>query len=130
MRSFRVDRIQAMERPTETFNKPPEFDPAQYLDEHFEGQSSYEVRLFFSADTASVAQDYRCCWESFEERPDGSVVAGFRASDLDTATRRVMCFLPRRAQAQNCLDQPGHCRTVRTGQCHGALTAMARGEAR
>ncbi|WP_439510416.1 helix-turn-helix transcriptional regulator [Marinimicrobium koreense] len=94
MRSFRVDRIQAMERLTETFNKPPEFDPAQYLDEHFESQSSYEVRLFFSAETASVAQDYRCCWESFEERPDGSVVAGFRASDLDTATRRVMCFLP------------------------------------
>ncbi len=94
MRSFRVDRIQAMERLEVSFSKPADFDPVQYMDEHFDGQSAYEIRLFFSAATANVAQDYRCCWESFEERPDGSVVAGFRASDLDTATRRVMCFLP------------------------------------
>ncbi|WP_027329869.1 helix-turn-helix transcriptional regulator [Marinimicrobium agarilyticum] len=93
MRSFRVDRIQAMKRLDTVFAKPTDFDPAQYLDDHFEGQSAHEVRLLFRADTANVAHDYRCCWESFEERADGSVIAGFRAPDLDAATRRVMCFL-------------------------------------
>lgn len=93
MRSFRLDRIQALERLSTGFTKPQDFDPGQFMEDNLLAESLHEVRLYFGSDSASVAHDYRCCWDSFEERADGSVIAGFRAADLDTATHRVMCFL-------------------------------------
>ncbi|MGD8176320.1 helix-turn-helix transcriptional regulator [Marinimicrobium sp. ARAG 43.8] len=93
MRSFRVDRIQALRSLETSFEKPASFDPVEYMDEHFDPRPTQEVRLLFSAENATVAQDYRCCWESYEERPDGSVVVGFRAPDLDMAARRTLSFL-------------------------------------
>lgn len=93
MRSFRVDRIQAMERLESLFVRPDDFDPTEHLEENLEGQPGLEVRLYFKPESARLAQDYRCCWDSFEERPDGSIIAGFRVADLDTATRRTLCFV-------------------------------------
>lgn len=93
MRSFRLDRIQGIERLETRFTKPADFDPGQYLDEALDARALEEVRLYFPPETARLAHDYRCCWDSFEERPDGSVVAGFHSADLDTATQRVMGIL-------------------------------------
>lgn len=93
MRSFRVDRIQTLEALDRSFIKPVDFDPSQYMEDNLQAESVQEVRLYFAPESASVAQDYRCCWDSFEERPDNSVIAGFRVADMETATRRVMCFL-------------------------------------
>lgn len=93
LRSFRVDRIETLKVLDISFIKPDDFDPSQHLHHAERAQTRQEVRLHFSAESAVMARDYGRCWDSFDEQPDGSVIAGFFASDLDTATHRVMCFL-------------------------------------
>lgn len=93
MRSFRLDRIQELKRLESSFAKPQDFDPGQFMEDNLLAESLHDVRLYFSPDSAAVAHDYRCCWDSFDERPDGSVIAGFRSADLETATQRVMSLL-------------------------------------
>lgn len=93
VRSFRVDRIQDIEVLTARFTKPEDFDPNEHLEEAVLGEKSVEVRLYFGPGQATIAQDHRCCWNSYEERPDGSVVTGFQAPNLDTASQHALCFL-------------------------------------
>ncbi|MDO3384830.1 YafY family protein [Gilvimarinus sp. SDUM040013] len=95
IRSFRVDRIEALEVLPQTFARPEGFNPDDFLT--WEGNQQpppTEVQLRFPPDYAAVAKDHPCCWDNMTEHTDGSVEVAFKAVDLATAASRVLGFLP------------------------------------
>lgn len=94
LRSFRVDRIEAIRVLDETFERPADFDPDEYFSLHGQDFKPFDVVLFFPKEHALMAKDHPCCWETVTDHPDGSVTVTFKGADLATATSRVMGFLP------------------------------------
>ena len=60
----------------------------------FQGQMLVQVRYRFTAETAQTARLNRPFWESFEEKPDGSVVVTASAPDLNWAASSVLAYGP------------------------------------
>lgn len=89
-RTFRLDRIVALEPLDQTFSEPTDFDLATYLAEDPFFQPAVRVRLRFGPDAAVVALDNRAHWETMEEQPDGGLIVTFAAPDLEAAAGQVL----------------------------------------
>jgi predicted DNA-binding transcriptional regulator YafY len=94
MRVFRVDRIQELSLRPDTYQIPDDFDVRQYLAQETWFPPQFQVRLHFSAQAASEAQDEVGTWDTVEEKPDGSLVVTFGATDLAWAARVALWYGP------------------------------------
>ncbi|AHI31915.1 Predicted DNA-binding transcriptional regulator YafY, contains an HTH and WYL domains [Marinobacter salarius] len=75
MRSFRLDRISHVHLLTATFQRPPDFDAADFLSESFLSWGrTHEVSLVLHTDRESASAVFgfhSSCAEGFEQREDG-----------------------------------------------------------
>jgi len=94
MRSFRVDRLTELALLEETYIIPQGFDIQQYLQHEPYAQPEIQVRLRFDPQAALLALDDRPQWESFEERPDGSVEVTMGMPTLEWAARVALSYGP------------------------------------
>ncbi|MCP8899323.1 helix-turn-helix transcriptional regulator [Gilvimarinus xylanilyticus] len=94
LRSFRVDRIEAVKTLAETFVRPADFDADEHFNPNALDAESFDVVLSFPPAQALVAKDHPCCWDSLMEHADGAVTVTFKSADLSMAASRVMGFLP------------------------------------
>lgn len=89
-RTFRLDRIAALEPLDQMFPEPTDFDLATYLARDPFFQPAVRARLRFGPEAAAVALDSRAYWETMEEQPDGALVVTFAAPDLEAAAGQVL----------------------------------------
>jgi predicted DNA-binding transcriptional regulator YafY len=89
-RTFRLDRIVALEPLNQTFPDPTGFDLETYLAADPFFQPAVRARLRFAPEAAVVALDNRAYWETIEAQPDGALVVTFAAPDLEAAAGQVL----------------------------------------
>jgi predicted DNA-binding transcriptional regulator YafY len=94
VRTFRLDRIQAVELSQISYQQPQEFDLKKYLSEELEAQPQIPVRLRFEAHAASAANDGRYYWDDIKEQADGSMVVSFSAPTLHWAASTALAYGP------------------------------------
>lgn len=94
VRSFRVDRIETLAVLDTYFERPDSFNPDEYFLWGETQAPPVTVELLFPARAALIAKDHPCCWDKMQEHEDGSVTVEFKSADIETATSRVMGFLP------------------------------------
>jgi predicted DNA-binding transcriptional regulator YafY len=84
MRTFRVDRIQAL-RPLEAnFVKPADFSVREYMARSFEpSEPVYEIEVRFDPSVAPSVKEEHADWRHLTEDPDGSVTVTFMSPELD-----------------------------------------------
>jgi proteasome accessory factor B len=94
LRTFRVDRVQAIEPTGETFALPPGFSAREYLQRvSSERPATYHrVVVRFSPEVAHVVRERREDWQELSEEEDGSVTLAFDASDLAWPCRWVLTY--------------------------------------
>lgn len=94
VRSFRVDRIEALNLTAQVFLAPKEFDIRQYLARDWQAQPQVRVKMRFAAEMAHVAHYNRSAWESLSEAPDGAVEVIFDIPDLTWAASTILAYGP------------------------------------
>ncbi|MFZ5909772.1 MAG: helix-turn-helix transcriptional regulator [Chloroflexota bacterium] len=94
VRSFRVDRIEALNLTAQVFPAPTEFDIRQYLARDWQAQPQVRVKMRFVPEMAHAAHYNRSGWESLEEAPDGSVEVVFGVPDLTWAASTALAYGP------------------------------------
>jgi predicted DNA-binding transcriptional regulator YafY len=94
LRTFRVDRIQALTLRSETFDAPDDFDVHAYLAQESWFEPQVQVRMRFAPEAALEARDGHTYWDAMEEGVDGSLVVTFGVADLDWAARTVLWYGP------------------------------------
>jgi predicted DNA-binding transcriptional regulator YafY len=94
LRSFRVDRIQALEPAGVRFTVPPDFDIHAYLAADLQLQPLVRALLCFAPEGAHVARGSKAAWEALEEQSDGSVVVTLVVPDLLWAASAALSFGP------------------------------------
>jgi predicted DNA-binding transcriptional regulator YafY len=94
LRTFRVDRIQALTLRSETFDAPDDFDVHAYLAQESWFEPQVQVRMRFAPEAALEARDGHTYWDAMEEGADGSLVVTFGVADLDWAARTVLWYGP------------------------------------
>ena len=94
LRTFRVDRVQAIEPTGETFEIPPDFAAREYLQRMASEQPAayYRVVVRFDPKVAHVVRERRDEWQALTENDDGSVMLAFDASDLAWPCRWVLTY--------------------------------------
>jgi predicted DNA-binding transcriptional regulator YafY len=94
LRTFRVDRVQAVEPTGETFEVPPDFTAREYLQRMASERPAayYRVVVRFEADVAHIVRERRDEWQTLTENHDGSVTLAFDASDLAWPCRWVLTY--------------------------------------
>ncbi len=94
LRTFRVDRIQAVEATGVTFDLPPDFDAREYLQRMAREQPAtyYRVAVRFDADVAHIVRERQEDWQDLTEHGDGSVTLAFDASELAWPSRWVLTY--------------------------------------
>jgi predicted DNA-binding transcriptional regulator YafY len=92
VRSFRLDRISQLAVLDQPFAEAAEFDLQAYLKADPWFQGTVRARLRFGPQAAHIALDHRAYWEEYEEQPDGAVLVGFAAPDLDAAVGIVLRY--------------------------------------
>lgn len=92
VRTFRVDRIEALTLGEETFSRPEGFDVHAYLAAEPDTQPHVTARLRFAPAFAAVALENRYLWQTMAEQPDGAVVVSLAAPDLAWAASTVLTF--------------------------------------
>ena len=94
MRTFRVDRIQALELLETTFDPPSDFDLRAYLAHEPQAQPRITARMRFAPHAARVALEGRSYWETHQEQVDGSIEVSFSAPTLEWAASTAMAYGP------------------------------------
>jgi predicted DNA-binding transcriptional regulator YafY len=94
LRSFRVDRMAAVDLTTIGFEIPGDFDVHAYLAKELQTQPLQRVRLRFSPQAAAAAQQNRSFWETIEEQPDGAVIVSMLTPELSWAASTVLAYGP------------------------------------
>jgi predicted DNA-binding transcriptional regulator YafY len=94
MRSFRLDRIEALQLTVETFQIPAGFDIHAYLDEEWRSQPQIQVKLRFTPQAAHVALTNRSYWDKLEQQSDGSVLVIMTTPDLNWAASSALAYGP------------------------------------
>jgi predicted DNA-binding transcriptional regulator YafY len=94
LRSFRVDRMHALNLTAQVFQTPDDFDIRAYLADEWKAQPLIAVRMRFAPQVAHVAQYNRVYWESLEEQPDGSVLVTMHTPDLMWAASNALAYGP------------------------------------
>jgi len=92
IRTFRADRIQALDILRQTFVRPNDFDIHAYLESDFADQPVVHAKLRFKPEGAHIALSERAIWDSLEENPDGSVDVTLSAPDLPWLASISMSF--------------------------------------
>jgi predicted DNA-binding transcriptional regulator YafY len=94
LRTFRVDRIQEVERTDETFEVPADFSARDYLLRMVEERPTnyYRVVVLFEPEVAHIVRERREEWQDLHEHHDGSVTLAFDASDLAWPCRWVLTY--------------------------------------
>jgi predicted DNA-binding transcriptional regulator YafY len=94
MRSFRIDRIDALQLTRDTFEIPAGFDIHAYLDEEWRSQPQIQVKLHFAPQAAHVALTNRSYWDTLEEQPDGGIIVTLTTPDLYWAASSALAYGP------------------------------------
>ncbi len=76
IRTYRVDRVQAVEQTPETFEPPADLDPVALLEEHLATGWEHPTRVLFDAPRAEVAPWIRPPMGRLEAAGDGCVLVG------------------------------------------------------
>jgi predicted DNA-binding transcriptional regulator YafY len=94
LRTFRIDRIRAVQPTGETFEIPADFDARSYLLRMAEERpaSYYRVAVRFDVAVAHIVRERREEWQELLEHEDGSVTLSFDASDLAWPCRWVLTY--------------------------------------
>ncbi|MBC8507132.1 MAG: YafY family transcriptional regulator [Chloroflexi bacterium] len=92
LRTFRVDRILELALKSNPFQIPDDFNIQEYLDAEFKDQPMVRATLRFVSDAAHLVKSNLSNWESFHERPDGSMDVVVAAPDLYWLGSMVMGF--------------------------------------
>lgn len=92
LRTFRVDRIQALELLSQKFQARENFDVRAYLDAWFSDQPVVRARLRFEPEAAFLATSNLAAWERREQNADGSVEVTAAAPDLNWLAAMVLGF--------------------------------------
>ncbi|MFP4343437.1 MAG: helix-turn-helix transcriptional regulator [Anaerolineales bacterium] len=92
VRTFRVDRMEALTLLDTCFHQPADFDVHAYLEDEPHTRPQFEVRLRFHPESALVALDERGLWERLEEQPDGAVIVSFKVPELELAIRTALSY--------------------------------------
>ncbi len=92
LRTFRVDRIQALELLSDPFRMPEDFDARAYLEAAFKDQPVVRARLRFVPEAAYIALSHQSEWEVVQEHPDGGVEVVLAAPDLYWLASMVSSF--------------------------------------
>ena len=94
LRTFRVDRILAVEATGETFNVPTDFSAREYL-QRMAGErptAYFRVVVRFEPEVAHVVRERREEWQELAEQGDGSVILSFDTSELAWPCRWVLTY--------------------------------------
>jgi len=94
MRSFRIDRIEALQLTVDTFQMPEGFNIRAYLDEEWRSQPQIQVKMRFPPQAAHVALTNRSYWDSLEQQADGSVLVTMTTPDLNWAASSALAYGP------------------------------------
>lgn len=94
LRTFRVDRIVALEVTAGAFIRPSDFDIRTYMAQEWQDAPQIVVRLRFAPQNAELARYTRAYWEGFFEQPDGSIEVTFSATDLPSAAGATLAYGP------------------------------------
>jgi len=93
MRTFRVDRIQALTPLGTTFARPADFSVREYMARSLEPpEPVYEVEVRFDPPVALLVKEERADWQHLAENPDGSVTVTFMSSELDWPASFVLRY--------------------------------------
>jgi predicted DNA-binding transcriptional regulator YafY len=94
LRTFRVDRVQAIEPTGETFEVPPDFSAREYLQGMAGDRPAtyYRVVVRFEPEVAHVVRERREDWQELTELEDGSVMLAFDVSDLAWPCRWILTY--------------------------------------
>jgi predicted DNA-binding transcriptional regulator YafY len=94
MRSFRLDRIEALELTVDTFQVPADFDVHAFLAAEWQSQTQIQVKLRFAPQAAHVALTNRSYWDTLETQADGAVIVTLTTPDLNWAASSVLAYGP------------------------------------
>lgn len=94
VRSFRVDRIEALSLTAQVFLAPAGFDIRQYLAREWQASPQVRVKMRFAAGMAHVAHYNRSSWDSLDEMPDGSVEVVSQVPDIIWAASTALVYGP------------------------------------
>ena len=93
MRTFRVDRIQALTPLEATFVRPADFSVTEYMARSFQpSEPVYEIEVRFDRPVAPFVKDERADWQHLTENPDGSVTVTFLSPELDWPASFVLRY--------------------------------------
>jgi predicted DNA-binding transcriptional regulator YafY len=94
MRTFRVDRVQAVEPTGAVFVIPAGFSAREYLLRMAEERPTtyYQISVRFEQEVAHIVRQRLEEWQRLEEHDDGSVTLSFEASDLAWPCRWVLTY--------------------------------------
>lgn len=92
LRTFRVDRIQAIKLLKARFLLPRDFDARTYLEASMQYEQPYHVVVWLDTHVAHIVREYSGQWLELTEHDDGSVTAHFDANDLNWATGWVLSY--------------------------------------
>jgi len=93
MRTFRVDRIQALTPLEANFARPADFSVTEYMARSFQPpEPVYEIEVRFDPPVAPFVKDERADWQHLAENPDGSVTVTFMSSELDWPASFVLRY--------------------------------------
>jgi predicted DNA-binding transcriptional regulator YafY len=93
MRTFRVDRIQALTPLEIPFVRPADFSVKEYMARSFEPpEPVYEIKVRFDPQVAPFVKEEHADWQHLTENPDGSVTVTFMSSELDWPASFVLRY--------------------------------------
>lgn len=92
VRTFRVDRVQALISTQIVFERPATFDVHAYLATNDERQSLITVRMRFSPQGAHLARHNQSYWTEMEEEADGSIVVAITVPTFIWGASTVMSY--------------------------------------
>jgi predicted DNA-binding transcriptional regulator YafY len=94
LRSFRVDRIEAVNLTDQLFPAPVDFDVRAYMAQEWQGTPQIRVRFRFDPHFTHLALYNRAYWESLVENPDGSVEVTLTTPDANWAASYALAYGP------------------------------------
>jgi predicted DNA-binding transcriptional regulator YafY len=94
MRTFRVDRIDALALTAQNFQIPDDFNIQAYLANEWKSQPQVHVTMRFAPEGAHVARYNRASWSTMEDQPDGSVIVTLTVPDLRWAASNALIYGP------------------------------------
>jgi predicted DNA-binding transcriptional regulator YafY len=93
MRTFRVDRTQALTPLEVTFVRPADFSVTEYMARSFQPlEPVYEIEVRFDPSVVPFVREEHADWQHLTENPDGSVSVTFMSSELDWPTSFVLHY--------------------------------------